>query len=247
MDKIKRLFFDIETSPNIGTFWSAGHKQQISYDNIIKERSIICISYKWAHSPKVHSLTWDKEQNDKSMLQKFMKVASAADEVVGHNSDRFDLPWFRTRCLFHKLDPLPNYTSVDTLKKARAYFKFNSNRLDYIAKYLGLKGKVSTSYDLWKDVVLKNNRTALVKMVKYCENDVILLEKVYDEISKYVPNNVHHGVANGHSKVSCPHCASKNMIYSKRRITATGIEKIQLQCDDCGKYSTVSKKAYESR
>jgi hypothetical protein len=29
MAKIKRLFFDIETSPNIGFFWTAGYKQNI--------------------------------------------------------------------------------------------------------------------------------------------------------------------------------------------------------------------------
>jgi hypothetical protein len=37
----KRLFFDIETSPNIGLFWSAGFKLNIAPENIIKERAII--------------------------------------------------------------------------------------------------------------------------------------------------------------------------------------------------------------
>ena len=43
----KRLYLDIETSPNIGMFWESGYKKNISYDNIIKERAIICICYKW--------------------------------------------------------------------------------------------------------------------------------------------------------------------------------------------------------
>jgi len=73
MGKIKRLFFDIETSPNIGLFWTAGYKLNIGHDNIIKERAIICICYKWAGEKEVHSLTWDNKQNDKSLLEKFVK------------------------------------------------------------------------------------------------------------------------------------------------------------------------------
>lgn len=247
MSKIKRLFFDIETSPNIGMFWSAGYKQKIGYENIIKERSIICISYKWEGSPKTYALTWDQEQDDRAMLERFIKVANQADEIVAHNGDRFDLPWLRTRCLFHRIPAFPNYTSVDTLKKARSYFKFNSNRLDYIAKYLGVGGKTSTGFDLWKEVILKNNKKALKTMVEYCMNDVVILEEVYNEISKYVPHHVHHGVVNGHDKLSCPHCASEDVHMMKRRVTATGIVKYQMQCQDCGKYNTVSKKTYEQK
>ena len=44
MHNIKRLFFDIETSPNIGYFWRAGYKLNIGADNIIEERKIICIT-----------------------------------------------------------------------------------------------------------------------------------------------------------------------------------------------------------
>ena len=131
--KIKRLFFDIETSPNIGLFWTAGYKQNISHDNIIKERAIICIAYKWAGEKKIHALTWDKNQDDKAMLAQFIKIANEADELIGHNGDRFDLPWIRTRCIYHNIPVFPNYVTIDTLKSARSKFKFNSNaiRLSY--------------------------------------------------------------------------------------------------------------------
>ena len=74
--KRRRLFFDIETSPNIGLFWSAGFKQRIDYSNIIKERAIICICYKWEDEKDVYHLQWDAKQNDKAMLQKFIEVAN---------------------------------------------------------------------------------------------------------------------------------------------------------------------------
>ena len=119
--KRKRLYFDIETSPNVGLFWSAGYKQNIDYSNIIKERAIICICYKWEDEKETYALTWDSKQDDKKMLIEFIKIANQADELIGHNGDKFDLAWIRTRCLFHKIDMFPKYTTIDTLKISTIY------------------------------------------------------------------------------------------------------------------------------
>jgi len=247
MNKIKRLFFDIETSPNIGLFWTAGYNWNITTESIIKERAIICICYKWAGDDKVYSLQWDGNQDDKKLLEKFIKVANEADEIVGHNGDRFDLPWIRTRCLYHRIPVFPNYTTLDTLKSARSKFKFNSNKLDYIAKFLGIGQKTHTGYDLWKKVVLDKDKESLDYMVEYCKNDVELLEKVYNEMSTYIPAKTHHGVLNDGEKYSCPECGSENMKFSKKRYSALGTPRIQLQCENCHKYHTVSSTIYENK
>ena len=70
----RRLFFDIEVSPNIGMFWEAGYKKNISHENIIKERAIICICYKWEDDKDVMFLQWDYKQSDKRMLEQFVKI-----------------------------------------------------------------------------------------------------------------------------------------------------------------------------
>ena len=164
----KRLFFDIETSPNIGLFWSPGYNLTISHDNIIHERSIICIGYKWEHERKVHCPTWDKNQSDKKLLEDFIKVMNEADEVIAHNGDKFDITWIRTRCLFHGIPMIPDYTSIDTLKVARGKFRFNSSKLDYIAEFCGFGKKIKTDLDLCKRVLLDNDKKALIELVKYC-------------------------------------------------------------------------------
>jgi DNA polymerase elongation subunit (family B) len=248
MNKInkKRLIFDIETSPNIGFFWSAGYKLNVPYTNIIKERAIICICYKWAGEEKVYSLTWDDNQDDKAMLEKFMEIANEAHELVGHNGDKYDLPWIRTRCLFHGIPCFPTYTTIDTLKHARSKFRFNSNRLDYIAHYLNVGGKTETGFDLWKNIVLNNDKAALKKMVEYCKNDVVILEKVYDHIANYVPHKTHYGALNNGDSCSCPECGSTDLRFSQKRYTATGTPRIQLQCNDCHRYHTVSNRIYEA-
>ncbi len=230
----KRLFFDIETSPNIGLFWSAGYKQRIDYNNIIKERAIICICYRWENEKTTHSLQWDSKQNDKSMLRQFIKVANHANELIGHNGDRFDLKWIRTRSLFHGIEMFPDYTTIDTLKIAKNKFRFNSNRLDYIAQYLGLQGKLETEFDLWKDIVLKNCPKSMKKMVKYCKHDVEILEKVYHQLKKHTYTKTHYGVFFNESRETCKECGCEDLTIQRTRVTSAGTRFNIYKCDECG-------------
>jgi uncharacterized protein YprB with RNaseH-like and TPR domain len=240
--KRRRLFFDIETSPNIGLFWEAGYKKNIDYSNIIKERAIICICYKWEDEKEVYSLQWDSKQCDKNMLLKFVEVANVADEMVGHNGDKFDLAWVRTRCLFHGIPMFPKYITIDTLKTARSKFKFNSNRLNYIAHFLGIGQKIKTEFSLWKNIVLDKDKKSMEAMVKYCKKDVILLEKVFHHLRVHMEPKTHYGVKFGGDRGSCPECGSDQLKRMVKRVTATGLQKIQYQCNTCGKYHTKTDK-----
>ena len=182
----KKLFFDIETSPNIVFSWRIGHKINIAHENIIDERAIICISYKWEGESKVHSLSWDAG-DDKDMLVEFSKIIDSADEIVTQNGDRFDIKWLRARCVYHGIPISPKFNSIDTLKMAKAGFNFNSNKLDYMGSFLGVGEKIKTEYDLWKKIVLEDDNEAMKEMVTYCEEDVRLLERVYNKLQPYCP------------------------------------------------------------
>jgi DNA polymerase elongation subunit (family B) len=236
----KRLYFDIEVSPNIGMFWEAGFKKSIGHENIIKERAIICICYKWEDDKEVQSLHWDSKQSDKSLLEKFIKIANQADELVAHNGDRFDLSWIRTRCLYHRIPMFPSYTTIDTLKISRSKFKFNSNKLDYIAKFLGVGAKIKTEFSLWTDILLNKDKLAMEKMIKYCKMDVAVLEKVHKELNNHVLSKTHYGVIFGQDRGSCPECGSDQLHINKYKILASGIRKIIYVCNTCGKYSSKS-------
>lgn len=240
--KRRRLFFDIETSPNIGLFWEAGYKKNITTDNIIRERAIICICYKWEDEKEVHFLQWDSKQNDKTMLQKFIQVANQASEMVGHNGDKFDLAWIRTRCLFHKIEMFPTYVTIDTLKIARSKFRFQSNRLNYIAEFLGLGAKIKTEFNLWKDILLNKDKIAMRKMIKYCQKDVTLLEQVFKALRLHMPNKTHYGVIFGQDRGSCPECGSDDLIINLKRTTASGLKKIQYKCKTCSTYHSKTDK-----
>jgi len=183
----KILLYDIETSFNITWSWQIGRKISLSDDNIIEERKIITICYKWLNDPKTYSLVW-KNGCDKELLKKFAKIAESADMVLGHNSDNFDCKHIRTRCLYHNV-PFPvKLNQIDTLKMARAGYKFNSNKLNFIGKFLGVGEKVDTGgIQLWKDVILHKDKKALDKMVNYCIGDILLLEKVYNKLKEFSP------------------------------------------------------------
>lgn len=241
---IRRLFWDIETSPNIGLFWRAGFKLNIDCDNIIKERAIICIGWKWEGEKDAHILTWDENQDDKTMLIEFLKVANEADEMVHHNGDHFDLPWFKTRCLFHGLIPLPEYKCADTLQWARRKLYFNSNKLNYIAKYLGLGSKIKTEFGLWKEIVLNKCPKSMKLMSDYCKRDVILLEQVWKRLSQVVNHKTHAGVLAGGEKWSSPKDGNTNVKLNKTRVTANGTRQFQMQDKTNGIYFTINEASY---
>lgn len=242
MQKPKRLFFDIETSFCIGWFWRPGRNQTVTASQIIEHAEIICICYKWEGDRTAKWLTWDKNQSDKAMLREFLNVLKEADEIIGHNGDKFDLAWIRTRCAFHRLPMFPNYRTLDTLKVSRSKFRFPSNRLNDIAEYLGIGVKKPTTEGLWKKVKFEKCEKSLKYMVTYCKHDVVLLEKVYEVLSLHTEPKVHHGVLMGEDRGSCPHCGSLNLHKKRYRTTATGMLRADYECNDCKKYHSKTEK-----
>lgn len=230
----KILFFDIETSPNVVLSWAIGRKISLTHDNILKERQIICISYKWAHEKRVHTLDWGTKQCDKALLKKFVKVLAKADVAIGHNGDKYDVRFIAGRLLFHGLEPCSDLNTIDTLKYTRNAFYLNSNRLDYIGQFLNVGSKLETGgYSLWKQICVDKNAAALKKMKKYCEQDVLLLEKVYNKIKPYVKSKVHMGLLNGGTRDSCKACGSERK--AKYGVVTTRSGRFQkYQCKDCG-------------
>ena len=236
---VKRLFWDVETSPNVMFSWRAGYKINLDHENIIKERAIICICYKWEGRDEIGSLEWD-DGDDREPLETFAIIANSADELVAHNGDRFDIRWFNGRNLLHGLDPLPQYKTVDTLAIAKRAFFLNSYKLEYLAQMLLGEGKIKTTFDLWKRICLKNDPGAMSEMVKYCKRDVEVLERVYQKLAPYYKPKSHAGVMDGDGRWTCPQCGTDRVAKSKTRITPTGMKQHQMKCNGCSRYYTIS-------
>ena len=222
----KRLFYDIETSFNVGVFWRTGYNITINPQDIIHERAIICICYKWEGEDTIHSLTWSKNQSDKAMIRDFIKIMNQADEIVAHNGDRFDLKWVRTRALYHGI---------------------NSNKLDYIAQLLKVGAKMDTGgLDLWKDIVFRKDQAALNKMVEYCKMDVQVLEGVFNKLNSYTMPQHNYAVQHGGDKFECPECSGSTFQYNRKTVTVAGTVHHWLKCRDCGKHHKINQLTFSN-
>ena len=230
------LLYDIETSLQTVAVFGLKYTDFIDPANIITERHVICVCWEWLGENKVRSLSllddakrFKKDiHDDTHVVSEFHKVLSTADVVVAHNGDSFDYRYLKTRMMVHELPALPPVTSIDTYKIAKQQFNFNSNKLDYLGKYLGVGGKKSTPKGLWLDV-LAGSRTAIQTMVDYNKRDVTLLKDVFLKLRPYAPNYVNRELF---GKTGCPRCGSK-------KIQSRGVHKAisrvyqRYQCQAC--------------
>jgi DNA polymerase elongation subunit (family B) len=244
--KCKNLFIDIETSPNIVASFQTGYNISIPHGNIIKERQILCAAWKFENG-KVDGIKWDGK-SDKKVVKACIDVMATADQIVGQNHRRFDLKWIRTRALHHRIPMPPVYKTVDTLTLFKRYFNFNSNRLDYVSKFLTGEGKLPTDMQLWLDILIKNDQKQLEYMFKYNKVDIAKTEEVYKIIRPYVESEMHVGVLNGNPKWTCSACGNYNVGHNKERITAQGTIRHTMQCKEskCGSYYTISDADYRN-
>ena len=234
------LLFDIEVTPNLGTFWdpliNGGY---INHENIVEERYVICISWKWLGEQRVHSasiLTHPSKQKgvpDAGVLRKFHGEWEKADAVIAHNGDKFDVPWIKTRLMLLPLKPLKPLMQIDTRKLAKR-MKFNSNALNYLGRFLSLGQKIKTDLDLWHRV-RAGEKKAVEEMVTYNREDVRLLERFYLKIRPHVPSVVNRALWSA-ADIACPSCGSSEMQARGKghnRVTAYH----RFQCMACGAWS----------
>lgn len=222
LENPKILFYDIETSYLITSSWRIGYNINLDHGDIIEPKKIICVSYKWLGEDQVYNLSWDSNRDDKFLLEQFIEVLNEADMIVAHNGDKYDIRFIRTRALFHGLDMLVTYPQFDTLKVAKKKFMFDSNKLDNIGKDLGVGQKIKTDKKLWDDVILRQDPKALDQMISYCDQDVILLERVYNKLAKHEYPRFHQGLSLGKDKLTSPVSGSKNIELVKTITTAKG-------------------------
>jgi hypothetical protein len=237
MAEPKILLWDIETSHNIVAVFKLFGEDYINHENLLQERFVICASWKWLGRKPVESVSvldnaklFGKEPyNDKFVCQVLHSVLSDADVIVAHNGDGFDIKFAETRMMAHGLPPLPPITSIDTLKVAKSRFMFNSNKLDYIGRFLGVGKKIHTTPGLWLGV-LRGDKSAIREMVAYNKGDVELLERVFLKLRPYMKEHINRELFGG---TGCPRCGSKH-VQSRGTHKAISNTYRRFACMDCG-------------
>lgn len=229
MTEPKILLLDIETSPIIGYTWTVYEANVIK---VIEPSRVMCVSFKWLNDPEV--VTYDAEDDEEKNLLKFVRdVLDEAEVIVAHNGDQFDIKKLNTRFIRYNIPPPSPFKTVDTLKSAKKFFKFESNSLDNLGGYLDEGRKASTGgFKLWEDC-LAGDPEAWQKMRDYNVADVLLLEKVYLRLRPYISN--HPSVVTPNAGV-CPSCSSSRT--QKRGWYYTSVARKQRYvCLDCRSWS----------
>lgn len=233
-EPLRVLFLDIETAPMITYSWQA-KTDYISHEKVIQDPFVLCWAAKWSDQAGVKSakLTPDEcaSQADARIVDELADLIREADLVCAHNGDRFDVPRVNARLMLHSLEPLGPVTSIDTLALARKSLGLSHYNLDSLARQLGLGSKIKTDFDLWKDA-MHGDELAMQRMVRYCRNDVVLLEKVFYRMRPYV-----RGLARMVDRAGegCPHCGSPEIM--KRGPYRTQASTFQrYQCQSCLRY-----------
>jgi uncharacterized protein YprB with RNaseH-like and TPR domain len=234
----KVLLFDIETAPNLSYVWGQYEQNVIGH---VQESYMLSFAYKWLgdKTVQVRSLPDYKgykpgEPCDKDLVKDLWNLIDQADVIIAHNGDAFDLLKANTRFIYYDMDPPQFYRTVDTLKIARKQFKFNSNKLDDLGKYLGVGRKVPhTGAALWFGC-MAGDKASWDTMRKYNKQDVSLLERVYLKLRKWAPR--HPNLASLAGKEGCSRCGSSKLV--KRGFAYTDMSRAQRYfCNDCRGYS----------
>lgn len=232
----KTITLDIETAPRVGLFFGSTYQPNIA--KVIAESYVFGFSWKPLGKRVQSCYIWDfplykkDPTNDIEVIKKWIEVASDSDIIIGHNSRSFDDKVMFGRAIFHNLPAPEPFATVDTKSDLKRVARNDSNKLDDLGYNYGYGRKHDTGgIELWW-ACMNGNKKAQKKMVKYCERDVKLTEKLYLRIRPYIkhpPLNVLEGRPD-----ACPKCLSKKVnAGTKYRATNSNLYQY-FRCMDCG-------------
>lgn len=233
----KILALDIETAPHTAHVWSLW-KQNVSLSQLRETGRVLCVAWKWiGESGPVHYIS--EVHGKQKMLDTVHALLDETDIVVTYNGKKFDLPTLNKEFLESGYSPPAPYKQVDLYLTARSKFRFASNKMDHLAKQLGIKTKVRHSgHELWVRC-MEGDPKAWLKMARYNKRDVMILCKLYEKMLPWIGNhpNVNLYIPTKKANTpSCPSCGSCKL-HSRGVATNKSYSYIRYQCTSCGSWS----------
>lgn len=178
--------------------------------------------------------SWSEDVNDDFALVTYAReVLASADAIITQNGRRFDFPVLQTRLLKWGIEPLdPKTRHVDTKTASRGNLSFISNSLNNLGRFLLDEMKMDhEGWQLWVKT-LKRDAGAAETMRRYCQQDVLLLEKLYRKLRPFLKQIPNHNLHNPMKTNVCPSCGSTRLRSNGWRTTSTRRYKRYI-CEDC--------------
>jgi transposase-like protein len=240
------LTIDIETSPmKVWTF--SLMKPWISFEQIIEHTRVIAWAAKWYGEDQILFRS-EYHHGREAMLRQAHALLNEADIVIHFNGESFDIPHLRREFQEFDLAPFAPFQTIDLYKQLKKTMYFPNNKLNSIARKLGVGEKVAhTGIDLWIQCLTDDDPVAQKKawalMRKYNKGDVIVTEDLYTETREWLPNHPNMGLftedpADGITR--CSVCGSEDLRKEGFRLTMVG-KYPRFQCRQCGKWGQEKK------
>ncbi|MFZ4411457.1 MAG: ribonuclease H-like domain-containing protein [Bacteroidales bacterium] len=233
----KVLIFDIETSPILAHVWAL-FDQNVALNQIERDWNILSWSAKWLGEERVMYADQSKApdiSDDKDILKQIWDLLDEADIVITQNGIKFDSKKLNARFIMQGMLPPSSYRHVDTLRIAKRYFAFTSNKLEYMTaklctKYKKLDHAKFSGFKLWSEC-LKGNKAAWDEMKEYNCHDVLSLEELYLKLRAW-DKTINFNVYSDNTNHTCVCGASE---FKKHGFVYTNTAKYRrLICESCG-------------
>lgn len=237
MTKPKILFYDIETSSILANVWGLWD-QNVALNQIERDWHVLSFCAKWSHEKKViyaDQRDAKKIEDESKILKQLWKLLDEADIVVTQNGQAFDEKKLNARFLHHGFGPPSKSKHIDTLKLAKKYFAFTSNKLEYMTdkfciKHKKLKHKKYPGFELWAQC-MKGNVKAWNEMKIYNVADVLSLEELYNKL--IIWDNPTTFTAYNEGVFLCT-CGETKLVKNGFSYMSTG-KFPRFKCSGCGK------------
>jgi hypothetical protein len=240
----KILLLDIECAPTTAYVWGRWD-QTVSQKQVVNEGYLLTYSAKWLGEDTIVSNRIYEAQNDEVLVRELSELMSKADLIVAHNAQKFDIPLIKTRMVALGMTPPSPSKIVDTLRIAKAEFRFPSNSLDSIAAYLGLPRKMSHSgFELWTRCMAMDD-DAFEEMLEYNVQDVVVLEEVYMRLRHWSKTHPNVALYEPAGKVRCVCCGSEKLSLIDKKYYTNASTFALYNCMDCGKMNRSRKNVSE--
>lgn len=127
---------------------------------------------------------------DKEVIKQVIEDLQQFDLIITYYGTKFDLPFVRTRALYHHLK-FPEFGAMqhkDAYYIVKSKFRLSRNRMEQAARILlGKTQKTHIDPVHWLKA-LQGNEQSLAYILDHCKKDVLDLEDLYNEIVPYVKN-----------------------------------------------------------
>lgn len=237
------LVVDIETAPLKVYSWRRFNQNIYSDQAVDDDWPILTWSAKWLFDPKIYSMKMTPKESlgrdDERVVKGLWDMIDQCDIMIAHNGAKFDARMMNARFWKHGLQPPSSYQIIDTLKSSRRIMSLPSFKLDDIAKYMGIEGKIKTDFSWWSKF-LEGDQEAIDRMQIYNDKDVELLEEVYLSLRPWIKPHPNVSLFVGDNLERCPSCGSTDLKPNGEYYTYVNVYEA-LRCNSCGSNSRSRK------